>query len=130
MADNRQCALYIVQDTESRDVKIGISNNPRERKKEIQLDYNVGLVRGISITWFLTRKEALLWESRFHKKYKHKHSPARGGKEWFSLSDQEVKSFVEWMKQSTKERDQKIQFLKELIHQKDHEQTTASKRPK
>ena len=119
MADNRQCALYIVQDTQSGDVKIGISNNPKERKKEIQVDYNVGQVRGISITWFLTRKEALLWESRFHKKYKHQHSPERGGKEWFSLSDYEIKSFIDWMKESTKDRDQKIQILKELIHKKD-----------
>ena len=118
MVDNRHCALYIVQDTKSGDVKIGISNNPRERKKEIQVDYNVGYVRGISITWFLTRKEALLWESRFHKKYQHKHSPERGGKEWFSLSDYEIKSFIEWMKQSNEYREEKLKTLKELIHKK------------
>tara|TARA_B100000700_G_scaffold184082_1_gene203001 strand:- start:77 stop:442 length:366 start_codon:yes stop_codon:yes gene_type:complete len=121
MPDNRQCALYIVQDTQSGDVKIGISNNPKERKKEIQVDYNVGQVRGISITWFLTRKEALLWESRFHKKYKHQHSPERGGKEWFSLSEYEIKSFIEWMKKSREDRDQKIQILKELIHKEESE---------
>ena len=116
MADNRQCALYIVQDTQSGDVKIGITNNPKERKKEIQLTYNVGHVRGISITWFLTRKEALLWESRFHKKYKLRHSPERGGKEWFNLSEYEIKSFIEWMKESTNDRDKKIKILKDLIH--------------
>ena len=119
MPDNRQCALYIVQDTQSGDVKIGISNNPKERKKEIQVTYNVGHVRGISITWFLTRKEALLWESKFHKKFKLKHSPKRGGKEWFSLSGYEVKSFIEWMKQSTQDREKKIQVLKDLIHKEE-----------
>ena len=116
MVDNRLCALYIVQDTESGDVKIGISNNPKERKKEIQTEYNVGHVRGISITWFLTRKEALLWESRFHKKYKLKHSPARGGKEWFSLSNTEVQSYINWMKQSNQDFDEKVETLKDLIH--------------
>ena len=119
MPDNRQCALYIVQDTQSGDVKIGISNNPKERKKEIQVTYNVGQVRGISITWFLTRKEALLWESKFHKKFKLKRSPERGGKEWFSLSGYEVKSFIEWMKQSTQDREKKIQVLKDLIHKEE-----------
>ena len=119
MPDNRQCALYIVQDTQSGDVKIGISNNPKERKKEIQVTYNVGHVRGISITWFLTRKEALLWESKFHKKFKLKHSAERGGKEWFSLSDYEIKSFIEWMKQSTQDREKKIQVLKDLIHKEE-----------
>ena len=38
------------KDTKSGDIKIGISNNPKERKKEIQNEYNVGHVRGISIT--------------------------------------------------------------------------------
>ena len=65
--NNEMCSLYIVEDTLSGDVKIGISNNPKERKKEIEEQYNVGDVRGISITWFLTRKEALFWESEFHK---------------------------------------------------------------
>ena len=36
-----QCALYLIQDTISGDYKIGISNNPRERKKEIRVEYNV-----------------------------------------------------------------------------------------
>ena len=49
-----QCALYLIQDTISGDYKIGISNNPRERKKEIRREYNVGELKGISITWFLT----------------------------------------------------------------------------
>ena len=47
------------------------------------------------------------------------HSPERGGKEWFSLSGYEVKSFVDWMKQSTQDREEKIQVLKDLIHKKE-----------
>tara|TARA_B100000579_G_C22532061_1_gene711221 strand:- start:296 stop:511 length:216 start_codon:yes stop_codon:yes gene_type:complete len=60
----------------------------------------------------------LHWESRFHKKYKLKHSPGRGGKEWFSPSEDKLRSFIEWMKRSTKDRAQKIQVLKDLIHKK------------
>ena len=44
-----QCALYLIQDTISGDYKIGISNNPGERKKEIRLQYNVGDLKGISM---------------------------------------------------------------------------------
>ena len=73
-----QCALYLIQDTISGDFKIGISNNPAERKKEIRNQYNVGDLKGISITWFLTRDEALFWESEFHQKFALWHSPARG----------------------------------------------------
>ena len=118
--NNEMCALYIVEDTESGDVKIGISNNPKERKKEIELHYNVGEVRGISITWFFSRKEALFWEEAFHKKFRLKHSPARGGKEWFSLNTIELNEFLEWMKNSNKKNEEKILLLKQLLKEKDH----------
>ena len=74
---NEFCSLYIVKDTLSGDIKIGISNNPKERKKEIQNEYNVGEVIGLSITWFFTRKEALLWEKLFQseKKLTSNHLP-------------------------------------------------------
>ena len=112
---NEMCSLYIVEDTLSGDVKIGISNNPKERKNEIQEQYNVGEVRGISITWFFTRKEALYWESEFHKKFNHKHSPERGGKEWFSLTEGEIKGFIDWMRESNKQNKEKIDILRKLL---------------
>ena len=111
-----QCALYVIQDTRSGDYKIGISNNPAERKKEIKLEYDVGELKGISITWFLTRKEALSWESKFHKKFKLWHSPARGGKEWFSLSSKQVNEFINWMRTSTEDRNKKIKILRDLLN--------------
>ncbi len=114
---NEMCALYIVEDTLSGDVKIGISNNPKERKNEIENQYNVGEVRGISITWFLTRKEALYWESEFHKKFRTKHSPSRGGKEWFSLSVRDINQFVEWMQESNRQNIEKINTLKKLLEE-------------
>tara|TARA_B100000886_G_scaffold199716_1_gene137724 strand:+ start:5243 stop:5671 length:429 start_codon:yes stop_codon:yes gene_type:complete len=110
-----QCALYLIQDTISGDYKIGISNNPGERKKEIRIEYNVGELKGISITWFLTRNEALYWEGKFHEKFKLWHSPARGGKEWFSLSSRQVNEFIEWMRSSTDDRNKKIEILKDIL---------------
>ena len=110
-----QCALYLIQDTISGDFKIGISNNPAERKKEIRNQYNVGDLRGISITWFLTRNEALFWERKFHQKFKFWHSPERGGKEWFSLSSKQVNDFIMWMRASTKKRNENIDTLRGLL---------------
>ena len=118
--NNEMCALYIVEDTVSKDVKIGISNNPKERKNEIEQEYNVGNVRGLSITWFFSRKEALLWESEFHKKFKNKHSPERGGKEWFSLNQIEINSFIKWMSESNKQNQQKINLLKKLLEESEN----------
>ena len=115
---NEMCALYLVEDTVSRDVKIGISNNPRERKNEIEKQYNVGKVRGISITWFFSRKEALKWEEKFHKKFKLKHSPKRGGKEWFTLNKDEVNEFLGWMRESNKANQEKINILRKLLDEK------------
>ena len=117
--NNEMCSLYIVEDTLSGDVKIGISNNPKERKKEIEEQYNVGDVRGISITWFLTRKEALFWENEFHKKFRLKHSPARGGREWFSLTSEEVNDFVNCMSDSNRQNIEKISILKKLLKEND-----------
>tara|TARA_Y100000589_G_C27086831_1_gene602119 strand:+ start:739 stop:1101 length:363 start_codon:yes stop_codon:yes gene_type:complete len=113
--NNEMCALYLVEDTRSGDVKIGISNNPKERKKEIEQQYNVGQVRGISITWFFSRKEALYWEDLFHKKFNLKHSPKRGGKEWFSLNSLELSEFLQWMKKSNKNNEEKVNLLKQLL---------------
>ena len=85
---------------------------------EIEEQYNVGKVRGISITWFLTRKEALFWESQFHKKFRLKHSPARGGKEWFTLTVEEISQFVDWMRESNRQNLEKINILKNLLNEK------------
>ena len=120
--NNEMCALYLVEDTISGDVKIGISNNPRERKKEIEEQYNVGQVRGISITWFFSRKEALYWEDAFHKRFKLKHSPERGGKEWFSLNADETNEFLQWMKESNKQNEEKINLLKQLLKREEEKQ--------
>tara|TARA_Y100000816_G_C25594421_1_gene318938 strand:- start:39 stop:404 length:366 start_codon:yes stop_codon:yes gene_type:complete len=118
MPNNEMCALYLMQDTLSGDTKIGITNNPKERKKEVEQKYNVGEVRGLSITWFFSRKEALMWESQFHEKFKLKHSPERGGKEWFKLNETEINEFISWMRESTKLSKEKIEKLKNLLNEK------------
>ena len=51
----------------SGEVKIDISNNPKERYKRFISEYNVGIKREIIITWFLIREEARHLEKNFHK---------------------------------------------------------------
>ena len=57
-----KCAVYLMQDGYSGDVKIGISNNPELRRTKAQSHYNVGGVSLIDQTWFLTREEAHEYE--------------------------------------------------------------------
>ena len=114
MADNR-CALYIVLDTYSYDVKIGISKDPNRRLKEIANHYNVGKVQLIEVTWFLQREQAAYFERQFHKRYQGKHSPARGGREWFSLSEEDIRGFLEWMHHSSEQRAYKARTVSTTI---------------
>ena len=53
MPNNEMCALYLMQDTLSGDTKIGITNNPKERKKEVEQKYNVGEVISTTIDKYL-----------------------------------------------------------------------------
>ena len=57
----------------------------------------------------------LFWESKFHQKFELWHSPARGRKEWFSLSSKQVNDFIEWIRASTKIRNENIDTLRELL---------------
>lgn len=104
VSDNSACALYIVIDNGSRDVKIGISSRPDQRIREIATQYNVSTVRLLQKTWFLSRAEARTWEAKFHRRYADSHSPMRGGREWFRLTETEVKWFIDWMERSTSRR--------------------------
>ena len=114
-----KCALYLVKDSISGDVKIGISNNPKERYKRFFSEYNVGSIREISTTWFPSREEARHWEKNFHKRYSFKHSPARGGKEWFTLNESEIMFFKEWMRRSSEKRSFKVIKLETKIMKND-----------
>ena len=44
-----------MKDNRSGDVKIGISNNPKRRLKEVEAQYNVGSVSIIDKTWFFSK---------------------------------------------------------------------------
>ena len=99
-----RCAVYLMRDGHSGDVKIGISNNPELRRTQVQSHYNVGAVSLIDQTWFLSRDEASKYEKAFHMRYSQHLSAARGGREWFSLSDEQIEGFLTWMKSSTESR--------------------------
>ena len=103
-----KCALYLVRDHQSSAVKIGISKHPETRLKQIADHYTVGRVSIVQTTWFTTRDEARRWESNFHQRYRIYHSSEQGGREWFDLSDQQIRGFVDWMEASTNKRAVKV----------------------
>ena len=106
-----KCAVYLMQDGYSGDVKIGISNSPELRRTQVQSHYNVGGVSLIDQTWFITRDEAREYEKAFHSRYSGYLSPARGGREWFKLSQQQIDGFLAWMKASTQSRVYNVRTL-------------------
>tara|TARA_B100000674_G_scaffold260346_1_gene214683 strand:+ start:92 stop:808 length:717 start_codon:yes stop_codon:yes gene_type:complete len=116
-----KCAVYLMQDRYSGDVKIGISNNPELRRTQVQSSYNVGGVSLVAQTWFFTRDEARKYEKAFHYRYSRYLSPARGGREWFKLSQQQIDGFLAWMKASTQSRVYNVRRLSTKIWKSDEE---------
>jgi predicted GIY-YIG superfamily endonuclease len=110
-----KCALYLIEDCQRGTVKIGISNYPERRIKEIAKTYNVFRVREIKRTWFDSRDDAQGWESKFHKKYASQQSSLQGGREWFDLSDEQIQGFIQWMEASTNKRALKILTLQAMV---------------
>ena len=107
----KKCALYLMRDNRSGDVKIGISNNPLRRLKEVEKQYNVGSVSLINKTWFLKKEDANKYEKIFHKRYLTSISLSRGGREWFTLSDKDINGFLEWMRRSPEKRSYRARKL-------------------
>ena len=111
----RKCALYLMRDNRSGDVKIGISNNPKRRLKEVEDQYNVGSVSIIDKTWFFSKEEAHKYEKVFHKRYLTSVSFSRGGREWFNLNDEDISGFLEWMRRSTDKRSYRARTISTKI---------------
>ncbi len=81
--------VYIIENTYSHDTKIGISNNPEKRIKQLQ----TGSSRLLKIQYtilFNTRNEAIKAENSLHKKY----SKYRLMGEWFEVDYKKVIKFV------------------------------------
>lgn len=110
-ANINKCALYLMRDNKSGDIKIGISNNPQRRLKEVEKQYNVGSVSLIKKTWFLKKEDAIKYEKIFHRRYSSSISLSRGGREWFTLNDQDINGFLEWMRISTEKRSYKARKI-------------------
>ena len=121
-----KCALYLVRDHHSGAVKIGISKHPQTRLKQIADHYAVGRVSIVQTTWFTTREEARNWESNFHQRYRIHRSPEQGGREWFDLSDTQIRNFVEWMEASTDNRAVKVVTIKTEA-EKDEKELSADR---
>ena len=113
-----KCALYLVKDGRTGATKIGISNDPERRLGQISSSYYVSGAQIIKTTWFTNRDEAQRWETNFHRKYAAQRSDVQGGREWFDLSDDQVRSFIEWMDASTNKRSLQILKLEAMVTKK------------
>jgi hypothetical protein len=82
----------------SGDVKIGLSVDPTRRCQQISRSYDVGTLYVAGVCWFNSKDIALLHERSFHRMYRTRQSTERGGREWFSLSLNEVEDFIGAMK--------------------------------
>ena len=114
-AAKRKCAFYLMKDNRSGDVKIGISNNPKRRLKQVEAQYNVGSVSIIDKTWFLSKEEAHKYEKAFHNRYLNSVSFSWGGREWFNLNDEDISGFLEWMRRATEKRSYRARTISTKI---------------
>ena len=100
---SKKCALYLIKDLNSNDIKIGITNNLDSRFQAIKRDYNVGELKLLDSTWFSKRSDAELFEKEIHILYQVLISSKRGGQEWFSLSNIQVKYLQQLFRRKEKE---------------------------
>jgi len=110
-----RCAVYLMTDAMSGDVKIGISKDPELRRSQVEKQYNVGIVSLVAVCWFTFRDDAAYYERAFHSRYRFKSSPARGGREWFSLTKGEAEGFLTWMAHSSVQRAFKATSVSTMI---------------
>ena len=78
-----RCAVYIFNKDNGKLLKIGISNNPKRRKRELE-NSNGQLLRPVKVCWFSSREIALTVESNAHKRFRR----YRTYGEWFSGIDE------------------------------------------
>ncbi len=82
--------VYIIENIYLHDTKIGISNNPEKRIKQLQTGSSRQLVIRHTIK-FNTRNEATRVENALHKKY----SKYRLTGEWFEIDYKKVLKYIE-----------------------------------
>ena len=103
-----KCAVYLMQDGYSGDVKIGISKNPDLRRTQVQSHYNVG---GVS----LITKNGLLPEIKPVNTKSFSFSILGYLSMWWdengSCFQQQIDGFLAWMKASTQSRVYKVEPL-------------------
>ncbi len=82
--------VYIIENTHLHDTKIGISNNPEKRIKQLQTGSSRPLIIRYAIR-FNNRDEAIKVENALHKKY----SRYKLIGEWFDIDYNQVVKYIE-----------------------------------
>lgn len=94
-------AVYLLRNNWSQsNYKIGISNYPDRRVFEVSNNYENVDPKVVCTGWFPTRKAALKAETKWHRYFSDMNTDDHGGKEWFSLSFDDLTLFRNWTKQS------------------------------
>ena len=89
-------ALYLMFNAWSEaNYKIGNSNSPGRRQAEVTFSYEVD-PKIITDVWFTTKEAAHRAELYWHKYFADQRTDDHGGREWFSLTRDNVSTFSEW----------------------------------
>jgi hypothetical protein len=98
-------AVYLMADSAIKAYKIGISYDPKTRKRTLQRDkYSVVLY---AYVYQLTREDAFAFEKKLHNKYNTKRLEG----EWFELTNEELQEVIDEFKE--------VEQTRRLIDNKD-----------
>jgi hypothetical protein len=103
ITSNSATAVYLLRNIWAEaNYKVGIASVLDRRKWQIEESYGVGPVI-VGSAWFPSRQDARQAEKLWHRYLRESRSDDHGGKEWFSLTPEQVKQFVTWLQLSPDE---------------------------
>lgn len=76
--------------------KVGMSSCPDRRMCEVEETYENVQPKLVAVCWFTTEGQARKAENIWHRRFAKKRTDDQGGKEWFSLTENDVTEFEKW----------------------------------
>jgi T5orf172 domain len=114
-SSNGPTAVYLFRNVWAEaNYKIGIASIIDRRKWQIVEAYQVAPIL-VTAVWFPSRTAAKEAEKRWHQWFKDAWTDDHSGKEWFSLTDSQLKEFVTWAKYSPDEALLKLKHKSGLL---------------
>ena len=110
-------AVYLMRDKWSEsNYKIGFSKEPTRRLEEVRDQYGAD-AQLLSSCWFPSEHSARQAEKIWHRRFKLERTDDHTGREWFSLADQSIESFLSWCNHSDSQDDLRAKLFKGHITQ-------------